>query len=389
MKNKSMSSDKLKISYAKEIESFLLNTNSRNSSVTYSNYLNALIALSKKGTTIDFLRIYSKYLRIRGTHLLKINDAIVISNFIDNCNDFLMNIKYLSRLTKGRKTDYDSAVVINSFILSTYERPEIMKIRIELLSILINENIYELCKENSLGLTKCIFRMHISVSYVGVEINVLKSEFGLLFYWAKTIAKNNLKMGLNFQRLLERFELSGYRNIPWTEQSETFLNLLEDLICKNYSLVCCNVKMANQLIHFYKSNPEIFHSIKPELSEFEKADFILEPFFKNYHLPEVFFKNYTAFADLWYQGVELRLFEHVMKGNSVRKFSKLPIKMDKKACHILRDFKTQKSYGFWKYFVVCKFLSLDVELKFAEDVYERINDLGNWDYWVETFEVLY
>ena len=389
MKNNSINTDKLKIFYKMEIENYLYLKKNNLSMDSTPNYLSALIALSKKGNVSDFLRTYSYYLGIKGTHLLKINDAMLIFSFLSRSKYFLKNIKYLSKLINGKKLDYDSSVSINSYILSSYDSPEIMKVRITLLSILVNENIHELCKENFEVLIKCVFRMNISANFVGATVDDLKSELGLFLYWAKSIAKSNVNQIANFNRLYGRFKLSNCKSIPWSSEAETFLNLLESLICEHYSLVCCNVRMVNQLIYFYKLNPQIFHKSNPELSEFENADFILEPFFKNFHIPEVFLKNYLDFADVNEPNIELRLLQHVIQGQSIRKFSGLPITMDKKSCHVLRDFKAPGKYDFWKYFVVCKLLSVHVELKYSEEVYERIKCLQDWDYWVSSFEILY
>ena len=358
-------------------------------SESYCPYVYGLFSfLSKKGYA-DFekrIKQYVDYLEITNSPILKIDDALqfIEKNVFNNSNIEL--ITYFLTHSKEKEMDY---YIIRNFILQlsfSHEPLPKNKMKVRLLVELLNEyEVNTLNKQNVKLILYFILKINLYPVKNYLSLKEVKKSYWLLIYWIKNILHHNGLLAVHQNYLTTLNHLPSAIKFSWTKKNIQIINRIFQIVpTEKLRKFIAYTKMKN-VLGINKYCPELFYKYTPDKEEFLNTDCLIEPFLKGIIVPEVFIKKFGIMRT-----EENKVFIHFLNGGRLRDYEKLPIKMDRKASHELRNLKTNDKLEFWEYFFVARLISEELDYEYAREVYRNIRGyLIDYNFWADTMVLLY
>lgn len=369
---------------------------------TYVRGYFTLLALKNKVDKKDFTQFYIRLLKIRSFPVLPLDKVLSLSENYKRNPDLYEQIKYFSSLTPSLelpKNTWEDVI----YALSRINRPDCILNKIKILGDIMTANrdligsynIHEFCKDLFL-----LYDQKTDLLIQGRSCNLVRSRdgfyhfendkdlnsvFGLLIYWTNKIIRNGVNVHDNLNQLI-KLRFSNHKNwVEWTPELKEFLDFIEEKLPPNFLMLRYRLLDIEKLSKLYHLRKDIFLNAAVNSDELTGSKFILEAFFKKFVIPKVFFMQFFQLDDS-----KQNLLEFILKGGSIRNFAGLPLKMDKKACHFLRNQNVNESLNFWSYFVIAKLESEGVNRNYALKVCEIIDRSGgHYDFWIDNLLILY
>ena len=312
-------------------------------------YVKALLFLidGQHVNSREFIRFYIKLLKINSLPFIPLqNIEFLLRGYKRNPN-FFKHINYFVSLAKKVSLPSNIWESIILSITNLNHKSSYFKIKAEMVFEIISSNIEHLQNYNLSTFCKNMFQFNedlidrkiyeyvndnslIALRNKSIRLQKLNNEnkdhiFGLFIYWAKKIIKSNFEVSPSLNCL---FSIQFVDNKKWLELTpdiKEFLDFIESKVSTGYLIANYSQYQIKKLSVLFHAKKELFLQTNVTANEIIEAEFILEPFFKKFIIPKVFFKH---FYDL--DTIQHSLLIHALKGESIRNFEKLPLKMDKK-----------------------------------------------------------
>lgn len=360
----------------------------------FSNYVkgfNYLLKGKLKEDSLKFIEFYMDLLKLKGFPVLSLETlGFLLANYNRHV-DFYKNIRFFAALDKATE-GFDGGVwhVLMKALCKTGLQQKRIQERLKVLAIILSENRDKLKDHNLQGLIVPFLNPAFNKSFYFVkEGQHLMQVYGLFIYWANNIFKHGCLVSQHLHHLTTVQFNEQLKWMEWNEEVKELVEFLENRLPANYLMLHLPQRKIERLNELYQWNKDFFRKNEEvsteDLLKVKEKDCLLQPFFKKMVLPQVFFRCFYSLTN-----VQKDLFRFVLNGESVRKYGQLPLTMDKKACHELRNQQLYLDIDFWGYFVVAKLMSLGVSPEFAKQVNIVIQrHQGNMDYWINTFSLLF
>ena len=404
---KTSDKNKIKKNIIQELNHCLINNGNTlfyNGTNTYARGYVTLVSVNNQIDKKDFTLFYARLLKIKSFPILPIDTVLSLANTYKKNPDLYKHIKHFASLTSLYNLPLNTwEDVVTS--LSSLNKPNYIHHKIKILTKIIISNIETIGKYNLLEFCKGIFSLSNDYNSVEVMVHGVRmqtrnknkesalfiseddaiNKFGLFIYWADKIIKQGNNVHGNLKYLLNPQFCPSKQWLQWSPEIKEFLDFIEAKLPDNYLMRRHSQAEIEKLSNLFHMRKEMFLSSQVPTEELVHSGFILEPFFKKFIIPKIFFRDFFLLND-----VQNHLLKHILEGNSIRKFEYLRLKMDKKACHFLRNQIINDNLPFWSHFALARLESEGMNRSYALKVCEAIRRSGgNYDFWIENMVMLY
>ena len=370
-----------------------------------NNYLSGLITLLRPGVNFskrEYITWYLAILQIENTPILSIDYLVRFSTSYKRNSNFLSNLKKYAQSNKRKKLPDEVWICFITSLLLDFEGGFI-DAKIYIFNKVIDSHWEDLKKLKFRSLFRFIFsdntsnllqiRQSNEKEFKNTNLtdtqNKIYERWGFFFFSLNIILKHgedlNVKIELLFSKIIKKYKY--FINSEFTKEKEEFLNFIESklpsfLLVNNYTLDC-----ISELSIHYHAQKERFLSSTDELIINSDSLYILKPLLGKYVLPNIFYKHFHK--SYWHES-NANFMLHALMGKPLHQFEGLPLKLTKKACHVLLTMPEFTKFSFWPNIAAAQLISQGVDRDFTEAAIALLERFSSrYDFWINTFDLLF